>query len=158
MIKKILACIISFQLALAPAIASAEETEDIPASTLPELSYTLGKSGQTVTFKTDMYLLLPETWAFINHERTAMRDRYQLEFDTALALERQRFQMTTDLNKSQIAYLNRELTRTNELLITTQKQKSMSDWTPVIVVGSVVLGMLITTATVYAVTNGEGVR
>ena len=156
MIKKLLACIISFQLAMAPALASATETE--PEPLLPELSYSFAKEGQTITLKTDMYLLLPETWAFINHERNALRQRYQLQFDTSIALEREKFNMTLALRDSQISYLERELSRTNELLVETQKQKSMNDWTPVIVVGSVILGMLVTTATVYAVTNGEGLR
>ena len=166
MIKKFLTMALALNLVFLPTLSHAQESEPeattppagIQLDPLPPLSYSIAPAGVSFTPKYDVYILLPETWAFINNERQFARTRFQLELDTKLSLQSERFQLTVDLQKSQIDYLNAELSRTNQLLIETQKQKSMSEWTPVIVVGAVILGMALTTATVYAVTNGEGVR
>ena len=124
---------------------------------LPELSYSFAQKGATLTLTTDVYLVAPDTWAYIIYERQALPERLQLEFDEKLAIEKEKARLILDVRETQIEYLNSELERTNKLLQKIQKQKSVKDWTPLIVVGAVILGALITTTTVFAVTNGDGV-
>lgn len=158
--NKILSAFLALTVLLAPATATASgymiepPTEELP---IPELSYSFAEKGTTLTLTTDLYLVPPDTWAMIVYERTALAERLELEFEEKLAIEKERARLILQIREQQVEYLNGELERTNKLLYKVQKQKSVKDWTPLIVVGAVVLGALITTTTVFAVTNGDGV-
>ena len=160
---KILSALLALSVVLAPATASAtgyliqEPAEILDDYKLPELSYSFAEKGTTLTLIADIYLIAPDTWAYINFERRALPERLQLEFDEKLAIEKSRANLVLDIRESQIEYLNGELERTNNLLQKIQNQKSIKDWTPLIVMGAVILGALITTTTVFAVTAGDGV-
>lgn len=161
--NKILAAFLSLSVALAPAAASAtgyiiQEPESITETYKPpELSFSFAEKGTTLTLTTDLYLVTPDTWALIIYERTALVERLELEYQERLAIQKERARLVLDVREAQLEYTNDELERTNKLLQKVQKQKSVKDWTPLIVVGAVILGALITTTTVFAVTNGDGV-
>jgi hypothetical protein len=152
--NRVLSALLAASVLFAPMTASASGyIIQEPAATsegykLPELSYSFAAKGSTLTLTADVYLVAPDTWAYIV---------LQLEFDEKLAIEKEKARLVLDIRETQIEYLNNELERTNKLLQKVQKQKSVKDWTPLIVVGAVILGALITTTTVFAVTNGDGV-
>ena len=158
--SKILSAFLALTVLFAPATATASgymvepPVEELP---IPELTYSFAEKGTTLTLTTDLYLVPPDTWAMIVYERTALAERLELEFEEKLAIEKERARLILQIREQQVEYLNGELERTNKLLYKVQKQKSVKDWTPLIVVGAVILGALITTTTVFAVTNGDGV-
>jgi methionine-rich copper-binding protein CopC len=160
--NRVLSALLAASVLFAPMTASASGyIIQEPAATsegykLPELSYSFAAKGSTLTLTTDVYLVAPDTWAYIVYERKALPQRLQLEFDEKLAIEKEKARLVLDIRETQIEYLNNEL-ETNKLLQKVQKQKSVKDWTPLIVAGAVILGALITTTTVFAVTNGDGV-
>jgi hypothetical protein len=125
---------------------------------LPEFAYSFAEKGTTLTLEHDVYILLPDAWALINTEYEAMQSRWQLKYDTDLSLKEARHSLEIDLRDLHIDYLNKELGRTNDLLIETQETKTLGDYTSIIVGGSFILGVLSTTALVFALTKGQGVQ
>ena len=87
-----------------------------------------------------------------------MQARWQLKYDTDLSIEQARHSLEIDLRDLHIDYLNRELGRTNDLLIETQETKTLGDYTSIIIGASFILGVLSTTALVFALTKGQGVQ
>jgi hypothetical protein len=124
---------------------------------LPEFAYSFAEKGTTLTLKNDVYILLPDAWALINTEYETMQKRYQLKYDTDLALVEANTQLQLDLRDQQIDYLSQELNRTNVLLVETQKTFSVTDYSSFIAVGSFILGVVSTTALVFALTKGDGI-
>jgi hypothetical protein len=146
--NRVLSALLAASVLFAPMTASASGyIIQEPAATsegykLPELSYSFAAKGSTLTLTTDVYLVAPDTWAYIVYERKALPQRLQLEFDEKLAIEKEKARLVLDIRETQIEYLNNELERTNKLLQKVQKQKSVKDWTPLIVAGAVILGAL----------------
>ena len=152
MIKKIIA--IMAICAIFPTSAFASEVEE-PLVTLPEFAYTFAEKGTTLTLKHDVYILLPDAWALINTEFETLQKKCQLKCDTKLKLQENQYKLQLDLQEKQIKFLSRELDRTNDLLIETQEQKTMGDLSPVVPMAAFLLGVLTTTAIVYALNGGD---
>ena len=152
MIKKIIA--IMAICAIFPTSAFASEVEE-PLVTLPEFAYTFAAKGTKLTLKHDVYILLPDAWALINTEFETLQKRCQLKCDTKLKLQENQYKLQLDLQEKQIKFLSRELDRTNDLLIETQEQKTMGDLSPVVPMAAFLLGVLTTTAIVYALNGGD---
>ena len=152
MIKKIIAIVAIC--AMFPTSAFASEVEE-PLVTLPEFAYTFAEKGTTLTLKHDVYILLPDAWALINTEFETLQKKCQLKCDTKLKLQENQYKLQLDLQERQIKFLSRELDRTNDLLIETQEQKTMGDLSPVVPMAAFLLGVLTTTAIVYALNGGD---
>jgi len=152
MIKKIIA--IMAICAIFPTSAFASEVEE-PLVTLPEFAYTFAAKGTKLTLKHDVYILLPDAWALINTEFETLQKRCQLKCDTKLKLQENQYKLQLDLQEKQIKFLSRELDRTNDLLIETQEQKTMGDLSPAVPMAAFLLGVLTTTAIVYALNGGD---
>ena len=140
--------------AIFPTSAFASEVEE-PLVTLPEFAYTFAAKGTKLTLKHDVYILLPDAWALINTEFETLQKRCQLKCDTKLKLQENQYKLQLDLQEKQIKFLSRELDRTNDLLIETQEQKTMGDLSPVVPMAAFLLGVLTTTAIVYALNGGD---
>ena len=140
--------------AMFPTSAFASEVEE-PLVTLPEFAYTFAEKGTTLTLKHDVYILLPDAWALINTEFETLQKKCQLKCDTKLKLQENQYKLQLDLQERQIKFLSRELDRTNDLLIETQEQKTMGDLSPVVPMAAFLLGVLTTTAIVYALNGGD---
>ena len=140
--------------AMFPTSAFASEVEE-PLVTLPEFAYTFAEKGTTLTLKHDVYILLPDAWALINTEFETLQKKCQLKCDTKLKLQENQYKLQLDLQEKQIKFLSRELDRTNDLLIETQEQKTMGDLSPVVPMAAFLLGVLTTTAIVYALNGGD---
>ena len=82
-------------------------------------------------------------------------EKCQLKCDTKLKLQENQYKLQLDLQERQIKFLSRELDRTNDLLIETQEQKTMGDLSPVVPMAAFLLGVLTTTAIVYALNGGD---
>ena len=152
MIKKIIAIVAIC--AMFPTSAFASEVEE-PLVTLPEFAYTFAEKGTTLTLKHDVYILLPDAWALINTEFETLQKKCQLKCDTKLKLQENQYKLQLDLQEKQIKFLSRELDRTNDLLIETQEQKTMGDLSPAVPMAAFLLGVLTTTAIVYALNGGD---
>lgn len=152
MIKKLIAIVAIC--AMFPTSAFASEVEE-PLVTLPEFAYTFAEKGTTLTLKHDVYILLPDAWALINTEFETLQKKCQLKCDTKLKLQENQYKLQLDLQEKQIKFLSRELDRTNDLLIETQEQKTMGDLSPVVPMAAFLLGVLTTTAIVYALNGGD---
>ena len=140
--------------AMFPTRAFASEVEE-PLVTLPEFAYTFAEKGTTLTLKHDVYILLPDAWALINTEFETLQKKCQLKCDTKLELQKNQYKLQLDLHKQQIDFLSGELDRTNDLLIKTQEQKTMGDLSPAVPMAAFLLGVLTTTAIVYALNGGD---
>ena len=140
-----------------PTSAFASETEE-PLVTLPEFAYTFAEKGTTLTLKHDVYILLPGAWALINTEFETLQKMCQLKCDTKLELQKNQYELQLDLYKQQVSYLSGELDRTNDLLIQTQEQKTMGDWSAIGPAVAFILGVATTTAIVYALKGGEPIQ
>ena len=140
--------------AMFPTSAFASEVEE-PLVTLPEFAYTFAEKGTTLTLKHDVYILLPDAWALINTEFETLQKKCQLKCDTKLKLQENQYKLQLDLQEKQIKFLSRELDRTNDLLIETQEQKTMGELSPVVQMAAFLLGVLTTTAIVYALNGGD---
>ena len=140
--------------AIFPTSAFASEVEE-PLVTLPEFAYTFAAKGTKLTLKHDVYILLPDAWALINTEFETLQKRCQLKCDTKLKLQENQYKLQLDLQEKQIKFLSRELDRTNDLLIETQEQKTMGDLSPAVPMAAFLLGVLTTTAIVYALNGGD---
>ena len=140
--------------AMFPTSAFASEVEE-PLVTLPEFAYTFAEKGTTLTLKHDVYILLPDAWALINTEFETLQKKCQLKCDTKLKLQENQYKLQLDLQERQIKFLSRELDRTNDILIETQEQKTMGDLSPVVPMAAFLLGVLTTTAIVYALNGGD---
>ena len=125
---------------------------------LPEFSYSYAEKGTTLTLKNDVYILLPDAWALINTEYEMMQRKWQLKYDTDMDIMEINTQLQIELRDKQIDYLAEELDRTCLLLIETQETKTLGDYTSIIIGGSFILGVLSTTAIVFALTKGQGVQ
>jgi hypothetical protein len=125
---------------------------------LPEFSYSFAEKGTTLTLKNDVYILLPDAWALINTEYEMIQRKWQLKYDTDMEIMEINTQLQIDLRDKQIEYLAEELDRTCLLLIETQETKTLGDYTSIIIGGSFILGVLSTTAIVFALTKGQGVQ
>jgi hypothetical protein len=155
MIKKII--VMMALCAIFPTSAFANETEE-PLVTLPEFAYTFAEKGTTLTLKHDVYILLPDAWALINTEFETLQKMCQLKCDTKLKLQKNQYELQLDLYKQQVDYLSGELDRTNDLLILTQEQKTIGDWSAIGPAVAFVLGVATTTAIVYALKGGEPIQ
>ena len=140
--------------AIFPTSAFASETEE-PLVTLPEFAYTFAEKGTKLTLKHDVYILLPDAWALINTEFETLQKMCQLKCDTKLELQKNQYELQLDLYKQQVSYLSGELDRTNDLLIQTQEQKTMGDLSPFATGAAFVLGVVTTTAIVFALKGGN---
>ena len=139
-----------------PTSAFANETEiEEPLVTLPEFAYTFAEKGTTLTLKYDVYILLPDAWALINTEFETLQKMCQLKCDTKLELQKNQYELQLDLYKQQVDYLSGELDRTNDLLILTQEQKTIGDWSALGPAVAFVLGVVTTTAIVFALKGGD---
>ena len=164
MFKQFLVAVLMAQLIILPvnqAWAQDEPEAPTPPSTsfkltpLPPLSYSFGKAGTSVTLKTDLFLVEASTWAYLMSEREALPTRFQLELDTRLALQAEQYKLKSDLQDSQIQFLNRELARTNEALLEVQKQNKYAWVGPVVFIA---VGALVTTGLVFGLTKGDGIN
>ena len=153
MIKNILIPVLILQLVFPTSAFAAEEPD-----ALPEFAYTFAEKGTTLTLKSDVYILLPDAWALINTEYEAMQKKYQLNCDTNLAIKEAEYKLEIDLRDLHIDYLNKELDRTNDLLIETQETKTLGEYSSLITAGSFLIGVLSTTALVYALTGGKPIQ
>ena len=152
MIKKLI--VLMALCTIFPTSAFASETEE-PLVTLPEFAYTFAEKGTKLTLKHDVYILLPDAWALINTEFETLQKMCQLKCDTKLELQKNQYELQLDLYKQQVDYLAGELDRTNDLLILTQEQKTIGDWSALGPAVAFVLGVATTTAIVYALKGGD---
>ena len=161
MLKHFMIAVVAVQMVFLPVQqAVAQEPtppteETFKLTPLPPLSYSFGKAGTSVTLKTDLFLVESSTWAYLMSEREAVQSRFRLELDTRLALQSEQYKLKSDLQDSQIQFLNRELARTNEALLEAQKQGKWA-WVPPVVF--IAVGALVTTGLVFGLTNGDGVN
>lgn len=156
MIRKLIVPLLVLQM-IFPVSAFAAETEE-PLVTLPEFAYTFAEKGTTLTLKHDVYILLPDAWALINTEFETLQKKCQLKCDTKLELQKNQYKLQLDLYKQQVDYLSAELNRTNDLLIKTQEQTTISDLSPLATGVAFILGVLTTTAIVFALTGGDSLQ
>ena len=141
-----------------PEAATSENTEEQSSESslnlrLPEFSYSILRSGQTLRASRDTYLLTPESFARITTEYQFMQRRYQLHFDEQLRLSRLESQLRIDVLNNQNQFLETELERTNRLMIELQQVKKR-DLTPLWVGLSFVAGCALTVGLVYALQPG----
>lgn len=164
MLKNILAAILTIQLTLLPVgNALAEEPSTPPAEAdsvfklnpLPPLSFSILKKGVAFTPYQDMYMVTPETWAYLINERESLPARYRLELDTSLALQSEKYKLKIDVQQNQIDFLTRELDRTNLAL---ESANERNKWAWVGPVVFVTVGALVTTGLVYGLTKGNGIE
>lgn len=162
MYKQLMVAVLVAQMILLPAgQAFAQEVETPPEKTsfklapMPPLSYSFAKAGTSLTLKTDLFLVESSTWAYLMSERDANQARFRLELDTRLALQGEQYKLKADLQESQIAFLNRELERTNSVLLEAQNQGKWA-WVPPVVF--IAVGALVTTGLVFGLTKGDGIN
>ncbi len=164
MFKQVMVALLMAQMIFLPvnqAFAQEADEPPPPAATtfklnpLPPLSYSFGKAGTSLTLKTDLFLVESSTWAYLMNEREAQQARFRLELDTRLQLQAEQYKLKSDLQDSQIAFLNRELERTNSALLEAQNQGKWA-WVPPTVF--IVVGALVTTGLVFGLTKGDGIN
>ena len=163
MFKQVMVAVLVAQMILLPTgQAFAQEADPTPPAEtsfkltpLPPLSYSFAKAGTSLTLKTDLFLVESSTWAYLMSERDSQQSRFRLELDTRLALQAEQYKLKVDLQDSQIAFLNRELERTNSALLEAQSQGKWA-WVPPVVF--IAVGALVTTGLVFGLTKGEGIN
>lgn len=136
-----------------PTAATAEPSLVLPPRLrlrMPELSYSLLRTGQTLTATTDTILMTPETFARITIEFDSMQDQHSLYLEQQLRLAAAHSTLELGLLRSQNSYLEGELARTNQLLVTSQEIRNR-DLTPLWVTLGFIGGALATIGIVYAI-------
>lgn len=161
--RKVLSCIVAFSL-MFPATAAAQDQEPPTATAveqeltlpprltlrLPQFEYSLLKSGQRLTASRDTILMTTEEFARITIEFDAMQSKHNLYLEKQLRYSHENYKLKIDTLTLQNSFLERELSRTNELLLRSQELKN-KDLTPLWVAVGFVAGALATIGIAYAV-------
>ena len=117
---------------------------------MPELEFSILRSGQRLTASSDTVLMTPEEFAKINIEFDAMQARHSLYLEQQLRYANANSLLRINTLQLQNNYLESELSRTNNLLVRSQEIRS-NDLTPLWVTLGFVAGALTTIGIVYAV-------